>query len=175
LMCIKARDLARDQHDGMTSLIVVTGRLLFALIFVGAAPRHFSGEGIHHAAELGVPFAGVLVPLSGVLAIVGGASVALGYRARWGAWALVVFLVPITFSMHAFWLVPDQVLRHVQLAMFTKNLSMIGAALWITQLGAGPWSIDARRRCPSEVAPGDVTASSRSGCSPAFDATARSA
>jgi putative oxidoreductase len=57
-----------------------------------------------------------------------------------------VFLVPITFSMHAFWRISDEAMRHVQLAMFMKNLSMIGAALWITQLGAGPWSIDAWRR-----------------------------
>jgi putative oxidoreductase len=130
----------------MTSLIVLTGRILFAFIFIGAAPRHFSAEGIHHAAELGVPFAGIAVPISGVLAIVGGVSVALGYHTRWGAWALVAFLVPITFSMHAFWLVSDELMRHVQLAMFAKNLSMLGAALLLTQLGAGPWSIDAWRR-----------------------------
>jgi putative oxidoreductase len=130
----------------MTSLIVLTGRILFALIFLGAAPRHFSTEGIHHAAELGVPFSGVVVPFSGVLAIVGGLSVALGYQARWGAWALVAFLVPVTLGMHAFWNVADASARHVQLGMFTKNLSMLGAALLITQLGAGPWSIDALRR-----------------------------
>ena len=47
--------------------IVLAGRVLFALIFIFAAPRHFSHEGIQHAADLGTPVAGVLVPLSGVM------------------------------------------------------------------------------------------------------------
>jgi len=42
------------------------GRVLFALIFITAAPRHFTWEGIHHAADLGVPLAGLLVPVAGV-------------------------------------------------------------------------------------------------------------
>ncbi len=33
----------------------------------------------------------------------------------------------------------------MQIAMFLKNMSMIGAALLISQFGAGPWSLDARR------------------------------
>jgi putative oxidoreductase len=42
--------------------LVVAGRILFALIFITASPRHFSPEGIQHAAQLGVPLATVLVP-----------------------------------------------------------------------------------------------------------------
>lgn len=119
----------------------VIGRVLFAFIFVVAAPRHFTSEGAHHAAELGVPFASVLVPLSGVLALLGGLSVGTGYRAKWGAWALVVFLVPVTIGMHAFWLVSDPMLHHVQQAMFAKNVSMLGAALLLAHFGAGPLSL----------------------------------
>jgi putative oxidoreductase len=122
--------------------LVPLGRILFALIFVTAAPRHFSHEGIQHAAELGVPFASLLVPLSGIMAIVGGLSVATGYKARWGAWLLVAFLVPVTLMMHAFWKLHDPATVHVQQAMFAKNLSMLGAALLITQFGSGPLSLD---------------------------------
>ena len=42
----------------------LVGRILFSLIFITAAPRHFTAEGIHHAADLGVPLASLLVPLS---------------------------------------------------------------------------------------------------------------
>ena len=117
-------------------------RIMFCLIFLIAAPRHFSTEGIGHAASLGVPFAHLLVPLSGLMAIVGGLSVALGYKARWGAWVLVAFLVPVTWMMHAYWKQSDPAAFRVQQAMFAKNLSMIGAALLITQFGAGRISID---------------------------------
>jgi putative oxidoreductase len=121
------------------------GRVLFVLIFIVAAPRHFSSEGIQHAAEMGLPLANILVPISGVIAILGGLSVALGYKARWGAWLLVVFLVPVTLMMHAFWRYSDPVVAHTQQAMFAKNLSMLGAVLLISQFGAGPSSIEASK------------------------------
>ena len=119
-----------------------SGRILFALIFVTAAPRHFTHEGIQHAADLGVPLAGLLVPISGVMALAGGLSVAFGYKTKWGAWLLVGFLVPVTFMMHAFWRLQDPSTVHVQQAMFAKNLSMLGAALLLAQFGGGPISFD---------------------------------
>jgi putative oxidoreductase len=124
--------------------VALLGRVLFALIFITAAPRHFTHEGIQHAAELGVPLASLFVPVSGVMALAGGLSIALGYRARWGAWLLVGFLVPVTLMMHAFWKLHDPASIHIQQAMFAKNLSMLGAALLISNLGAGPLSIDDR-------------------------------
>jgi putative oxidoreductase len=33
----------------------------------------------------------------------------------------------------------------MQMIMFMKNLSMLGGALLISQFGAGPFSLDARR------------------------------
>ena len=120
------------------------GRLLFSLIFITGALRHFTPEGIQHAASLGVPLAGVLVPLSGVLAIAGGFSVAIGYKTRWGAWMLVMFLLPVTWWMHGYWRLSDPAAIHVQQAMFAKNLTMLGAALLISQFGAGPVSLDER-------------------------------
>jgi putative oxidoreductase len=125
--------------------LYLVGRILFSLIFITAAPRHFTAEGIHHAADLGVPLARLLVPLSGLVALAGGLSLAIGYHARWGAWLLVGFLVPVTLMMHAYWKVHDPAMVHVQQAMFAKNLSMLGAALLITQFGAGPMSIDTRK------------------------------
>jgi putative oxidoreductase len=121
------------------------GRILFSLIFITAAPRHFTHEAIRHAAALGVPAAGILVPISGVLAFVGGLSVATGYKARWGAWALIGFLAPVTLWMHAYWRLSDPAAIHIQQAMFGKNLAMLGAALLISQFGAGPFSIDGEK------------------------------
>jgi putative oxidoreductase len=56
----------------------------------------------------------------------------------------VAFLLPVTLTMHAYWRVHDPVQIHVQQAMFAKNMSMLGAALLVTQFGAGPASVDAR-------------------------------
>ncbi len=135
------------------AVVVLLGGVFLAAIFVAAAPRHFTREGIAHAAALGVPFAAVLVPLSGLLALGGGVSLLLGYRAGWGAWLIVAFLVPVTFVMHAFWRLDDPVAVHAQQAMFMKNVALLGAALLVSQFGAGPISLDAREpRSPASAA-----------------------
>ena len=125
--------------------IVPLGRVLFAAIFVLAPFSHFAPATVGYAVQAGVPFPKLLVPLSGLVAFAGGLSVLLGYRARIGAWLLVLFLVPVTLYMHRFWGVPDPMMANLQLAFFMKNVSMLGTALVITQLGAGPVSLDAGR------------------------------
>ena len=126
--------------------IVVLGRLLLVLIFVLSGPRHFMSQTIAFAASQGVPLASVAVPISGVLALVGGLSILVGYRAKIGAWLLVLFLICVTPMMHKFWGVADPMMYQMQFVMFMKNLSMLGGALLVTQFGSGPWSLDARRR-----------------------------
>ena len=125
--------------------LVPIGRVLFATIFVVSAFGHFSSQGVAYAASQGVPLPSVAVPLSGVMALLGGISVALGYRARLGAWLIVLFLVPVTFMMHRFWAMGDSMTARIQQVMFLKNLSMLGAALLLAYNGAGPVSLDARR------------------------------
>jgi putative oxidoreductase len=125
--------------------IVILGRFLFTLIFLMAGSNHFSKQTIGYAASQGVPLASIAVPLSGVLAIAGGISILLGYRAKLGAWLIAVFLVPVTLMMHKFWAVQDPMMVQIQMVMFMKNLAMLGGALLISQFGAGPFSLDARR------------------------------
>jgi putative oxidoreductase len=125
--------------------VVVLGRFLFVLIFLMSGPFHFSKQEVAYAVTQGVPLASILVPFSGVMAFAGGLSILLGYRAKLGAWLLVLFLVPVTLMMHNFWAVHDPMMAQVHMAMFMKNLSMLGGALLISQFGAGPFSLDARR------------------------------
>jgi putative oxidoreductase len=127
-----------------TRFLVPLGRLLFVAIFLMSGPIHFSDKAIEHASQAGVPLANLLVPASGIIALVGGLSVLLGFKARWGAWLLVLFLVPVTFMMHKFWTISDPGAAMQQQAMFMKNVSILGAALMIAYFGAGPISIDAR-------------------------------
>jgi putative oxidoreductase len=124
---------------------VPVGRVLYALIFIVSGPSHFSSQTITYAAAAGVPLANFLVPAAGVLAMAGGLSVALGYRARFGALGLVAFLVPVTFAMHAFWAESEPTSRMMQQVQFMKNAGLLGAAILIGHFGAGPASFDARR------------------------------
>jgi putative oxidoreductase len=126
-------------------ILAPIGRILFAAIFFTALINHFSPQTIAYAAQQGVPFAGVVVPLSGVIAGAGALSIALGYQAKIGAWLLVLFLVPVTLTLHNFWAVSDPMMAQLQQAMFMKNVSMLGGALLVAYFGAGPLSLDARR------------------------------
>ena len=124
---------------------VALGRLFYSLIFVLAGFGHFTHQEIAYAAAQGIPIAGVLVPASGIMAIVGGLSILLGFHGKLGAWLLVLFLVPVTLMMHNFWAVKDPMMQQIQMAMFLKNISMLGSALFFTQIGTGPLSLDSRR------------------------------
>lgn len=127
------------------ALLVPIGRALFASIFVLAAGSHFVPDVIRQAADHGVPLARLLVPAAGVLALVGGMSVLVGYRARLGAALLALFLVPVTFTMHAFWAAADAQAAQLQTVMFFKNMSLLGGTMLIAYFGAGPHSFDASR------------------------------
>ena len=122
--------------------IVPVGRALFALIFIINIFGHFSRSAIDHASVHGVPLATVLVPVAGILALVGGVLVVLGYRARFGAFLLLLFLVPVTLVMHRFWGIADPQMAQLQKVMFMKNLAIAGAALMIIYWGSGPYSLD---------------------------------
>lgn len=125
--------------------MVLLGRVLYSAIFVLSMPGHFTSGTIAYAAGKGVPLATIAVPLSGIIACVGGLSIILGLKARWGAWLIVLFLVPVTLMMHNFWAVPDPQAAHMQYLHFIKNASMLGGALLIAWFGSGPLSLDNRK------------------------------
>ena len=122
---------------------VLAGRQLFSLIFILASAEHFGPAAIASAAMHGVPWPDFLVPVSGLIALVGGLSVLLGFKTRIGAGLLVIFLVPVTVMMHNFWAATDPLTHHIERAMFLKNVTMLGGALIISYFGAGPLSVDA--------------------------------
>ena len=128
---------------------VLAGRVLFSLIFLVAGLGHFSAQSIGYASAQGVPLASVLVPFSGILSIAGGLSILLGYKAKLGAWLLIIFLIPVTFMLHKFWTIPDPMMKQMDMAMFMKNLGLLGGAFFIAFFGAGPLSIDEKAKTPS--------------------------
>ena len=136
---------AAQSTSALKGPVVLLGRLFFAAIFLTAGPNHFTKQAAGYAASQGVPLSSIAVPVSGLLAIIGALSILLGYRAKVGAWLITLFLVPVTFMMHKFWTVSDPMMAQVQMIMFMKNIAMLGGALLISQFGAGPLSLDARR------------------------------
>jgi putative oxidoreductase len=122
--------------------LVLLARFLYSAIFIAAAPGHFTAGTIAYGAARGVPMARIAVPLAGVIAFLGGLSILLGYRARYGAWLIVLFLIPVTLVIHRFWGLADPLEAMRQHMHFMKNLSMLGGAFLITYFGSGPLSLE---------------------------------
>lgn len=122
--------------------IALLGRVLFSAVFIISSFGHFQQGTVQYAASMGVPMPQVLVPLSGLMALVGGLCILFGFKARFGAWLIVLFLIPVTFMMHNFWQAADPNTAMLQQIMFMKNLSMLGGAFLIAYFGSGPLSLD---------------------------------
>ncbi len=122
--------------------VLLLGRVLFSSIFILASLGHFSRQAVDMAAGQGVPLPFLLVPLFGLIALLGGISVLLGYKARWGAWLLVLFLLMSTFLSHPFWNEQDELFATIEQILFFKNIPLLGAALMVTYFGSGSLSLD---------------------------------
>ena len=121
------------------------GRVLLSLVFllsgIGKIGNWDGTAG--YMASVGMPMVTLFLVGAIVLEIGGSLSVILGFKARWGALALIVFTIPTTLIFHNYWAMEGADAFNNQV-MFMKNLAMSGGLLLIMVHGAGPLSLDAR-------------------------------
>jgi len=128
--------------------LAVLGRLcLVAILALSAVSNkipNFS-KVAQNMESVGVPLPTVALAAAIVLLLVGSVLVAVGYRARFGALLLLLFLIPATYYFHAPWKVatPGEIMP--QMIHLLKNLGLMGAMLLIMAAGPGPGSVDARK------------------------------
>jgi len=121
-------------------VVLIIGRVLFALIFINSGISHLTKlEAMTgYATYKKVPAAKLSVIVSGVMILIGGLYIALGIYADLGALLIALFLIPAAFLMHAFWKETDATAKQNESIGFFKDLSLAGAALIIFALvGAG--------------------------------------
>lgn len=123
------------------------GRILLGLIFVVSGLGKIPGwnETAQYMASKGMPLVPLFLVGAIVVEIVGGLSLWLGYKARWGALLLIVFLIPATLIFHNFWTL-EGMDRQVQMIMFLKNLAIMGGLFLVIGLGPGGYSLDQRQK-----------------------------
>lgn len=119
----------------------LVGRILFALVFVMSGLNHLLqlNNMAAYAQAKGVPAPKAAAAISGIVIIVGGVLVALGWHRFIGAGLLVIFLVPTAFLMHQFWKEADPTMKANEMAHFLKDLALAGAALLLAFYGGGVW------------------------------------
>ncbi len=124
-------------------IAVLVGRILYSFLFIASGFSHLAQPKMlaGYAKSKGVPAAEFLVLVSGLMELVGGLLIVVGYEARWGAWLIVAFLAPVTFLIHNYWTLKDPTAKTHDMIMFNKNLALLGAALLIAYFGSGPFSL----------------------------------
>jgi putative oxidoreductase len=123
-------------------IIVLVGRILFGGFFVMSGLNHFRNLGMMsgYAQSKNVPFPRLAVIGTGVMLVVGGASVLLGIVPLVGLTVLIVFLLSTLVTMHDFWNMKDPQQRAAEQVNFLKNVALIGASLAL-MYGASDWAL----------------------------------
>jgi uncharacterized membrane protein YphA (DoxX/SURF4 family) len=121
-------------------ILLVIGRVLFALIFINSGIAHLTKlqAMTGYAQYKKVPAAKLSVIVTVLMLVVGGLYIALGVYADLGALLLAIFLVASAFMMHNFWTIEDAQAKQGETINFFKNLALAGAALIIfVMVGTG--------------------------------------
>lgn len=113
------------------------GRILLALIFILSGFNKINGwdGALGYMASKGLPMTELLLGLAILIELGGGLMIAFGLYARWAAFAIFLFLIPVTLIFHPFWADPEQ------MNSFMKNIAIMGGMLYIMSYGSGNYSI----------------------------------
>lgn len=120
-------------------VLALVGRLFIAIIFLASAfgkITNFDGT-LQFMEAHGMPAVNLLCVAAIALESLGAISVILGYKTRWGAAGLAVFLVAATAVFHTG---ADQ---RIQLL---KNLSILGGLLSLVSHGPGEISLEGGKK-----------------------------
>ncbi len=121
-------------------LLFVIGRILLGGYFLQAGYGHFKNLShmAGYAGSKNVPVPKLAVGFTGLLLLVGGATILLGSWTNLGIYSLILFLIPVTFQMHAFWKDTDENQKMNNRINFLKNLALLGALFMLLSLSV-PW------------------------------------
>lgn len=120
------------------------GRLIFGLYWAYNGILHF----VHHKGNTGyaaskkVPMPAASNIITGIMILLGGASILLGAWVNIGLALIIIFLVGTLVKMHDFWNETEPMGRMMSEIQFGKNLALIGACLMMYALAMPwPWSV----------------------------------
>ncbi|HEY3179277.1 MAG TPA: DoxX family protein [Casimicrobiaceae bacterium] len=131
--------------NGQKDSAALVGRVALALIFVMSGVEKLTDFGgtVSMIADKNVPLPAVAAAIAAVIELGGGLAIVAGWRTRWAALALAVFLIVISPIFHNFWAMQGEE-QMMNQAMFMKNVSMLGGFLLLYAFGPGKYSVDKR-------------------------------
>ena len=121
----------------MNTLAALAGRILIAVIFLLSGIDKF----VHYAPTLGymkgagLPFPEFLLVASTVVEVVAAVALIAGWKTRWAAAALVLWMIPVTWVFH------NPAGGQEAMIHFMKNLAITGGLLMLFAFGPGALSL----------------------------------
>lgn len=128
----------------LRSLLTFIARLCLALIFMfsGVSKLIFFDQTQAYMASKGFTAIPLFLFGAALVELIGGLCLVFGYKTRFGATILLLFLIPTTLIFHDFWNISgaDQAIEQI---MFLKNLAIFGGLLYVLCDGPGIFACDA--------------------------------
>jgi len=123
----------RTQLHTINNYLSLFARIFLAAIFIWSGTNKIINPIATQENMLahGMPLTSIFLFGAISLEILGGLSVLLGIKTRWGAAMLITFLIPATLIFHT------DFSTEIEQAMFLKNLAMLGGLLMLIEHGGG--------------------------------------
>jgi len=129
----------KNQSDALA----LVGRILLGAIFVLSGFKKlmaFSGL-VASISGKGLPMPEVLAVLTVAIELGAGLLLVIGWKARWAAFLIFLYIIPVSLVFHNFWAMEGAQAAMNQIA-FLKNLSIMGGMLMVAAFGPGRYSLD---------------------------------
>lgn len=128
--------------------VPLIGRILFSLVFIMFGFNHFtSAAGMTGMVPDFLPAQTLIVYLTGVVSVVGGLMVLVGFRTKIAALVLALFVLSTALFVHASGFFAGDMAATTN---FMKDLGLAGGALLISYFGPGPMSMDHKSGASSD-------------------------
>ena len=127
------------------SATLLVGRILMAALFLNAGVRKalaYSAT-VGYFTKLGFPMPEAMAVIAPIIEVGGALLLIAGWKSRYAAGLLAVFVVIASFAAHRFWTF-DAAQYANQMNHFMKNFAIIGGLLFIVACGPGSMSVDKR-------------------------------
>jgi putative oxidoreductase len=130
---------AASCHD----VIALVGRLAMSWIFLSSGFGKLTDVAAFSAVltKRGVPAPSFMGWLGAIVEFGGGLLILLGFKIRWGAILMILFVIVATLISHRYWEFTGADLG-IQRTNFWKNVGIASGLLFMFLAGAGRYSVD---------------------------------
>jgi putative oxidoreductase len=125
------------------NILPLIARILLGAIFLISGVRKVMGFAATAAylTKLGFPAPEVMAVIAMIIEVGGSILLIIGWKTRWVAWLLALFVLIAAFAAHRFWEF-DAAQATNQMNHFLKNLAIVGGLLMVACFGPGRTSVD---------------------------------